>query len=602
MNPILRLARYGYPHRGPLIGAVVAMVIYAAASGGLAYLFKPIFDDVLANQTGLGWVVAAIIGFSITKGVGGYFSVYLMTDVGQRLVRDLRSNLFGHILGQSAGFFARHTTGRLMSRTTNDINQIQRVVAETLGDLLRESVTLVAYASVVFYYDARLALVCMTGAPIVVYPLVRLGQRVRRTSRRSQEELEQLSHITGEAFTGHRIIKAFSGELYEQQRFDGASQRLYRTNMKVTSSLSALPPLMEWLGAFGIVGVLWYGSSEIAAGELTSGEFTSFVAALLLMYGPIKKLSRVNANIQQAIAAAERVFEMLDTHTEVTDKPDAKPLAPLQKGIVFRDVSFSYTDERGQEVLTQVSFTVRLGQVVAIVGLSGAGKTTLVNLVPRFYDPTAGTILIDGVDTRDVTLVSLREQIGMVTQDTVLFDDTIGNNIAYASPTATAEMVLAAARAAHAHEFIVTLPDAYDTLIGERGQRLSGGQRQRLAIARALLKNSPILILDEATSSLDAESELLVQDALAKLMLNRTSFVIAHRLSTVRRADLIIVLDNGKVMETGRHEELLATKGSLYAKLYSLQLFDRSGVDEAVPFVQDDQQPQDPALGTDRDS
>ena len=602
MNPILRLARYGFPHRGPLAGAVVAMVIYAAASGALAYLFKPIFDEVLTDQTGLRWVMVAIIAFSVFKGIGAYFSVYLMTDVGQRLVRDVRSDLFGHILWQSAGFFAERTTGGLMSRTTNDINRIQQVVAETLGDFLRESVTLVAYAALLFYYDARLALVCMTGAPIVVYPLVRLGQRVRRTTRRSQEELEHLSHMTAEAFTGHRIVKAFSGEPYEQQRFDRASQRLYRTNMKVTSSLSVLPPLMEWLGAFGIVGVLWYGSGQIAAGDLTPGEFTSFVAALLLMYGPVKKLSRVNANLQQAIAASERIFETLDTHTEVIDKPDARRLAPLQTGVAFREVSFAYADRHGHEVLTRVSFTVRAGQVVAIVGLSGAGKTTLVNLVPRFYDPTAGAILIDGVDTRDVTLASLREQIAMVTQDTVLFDDTIRNNIAYASPTATSEAVEAAARAAHAHEFVVTLPERYDTVIGERGQRLSGGQRQRLAIARALLRNSPILILDEATSSLDAESELLVQDALARLLLNRTSFVIAHRLSTVRRADLIIVLDHGQVMETGRHEELLAKEDSLYAKLYSLQLFDRSGIDDTPPLAEDAGQPPVPGGSDDGNS
>ena len=583
MNPVLRLCRYAYPHRGRLTAAVVAMVFYAAASGALAYLFKPIFDDVLPNQTGFGWVAGAIIGFSICKGIAAYFSAYLMTDVGQRLVRDLRGQLFQHILGQSAGFFALRTTGALMSRTSNDISRIQQVVAETLGDLLRESVTLVAYASVLFYYDARLALVCMTGAPIIIYPLVRLGQRVRRTTRRSQEELEYLSHITHEAFSGHRIVKAFAGEPYEQQRFDQAAERLYRTNMKVTSSLAALPPLMEWLGAFGIVGVLWYGSREIATGQLTSGEFTSFVAAMLLMYGPVKKLSRVNANIQQAIAASERVFEILDTHSEATDKPDARPLAPVRESIEFRDVSFGYGDGGDDAVLDRVSFEVRAGQVVAIVGLSGAGKTTLVNLVPRFYEVTGGAITIDGIDIREVTLASLRSQIGIVTQDTVLFDDSVGRNIAYASPAASQEMIEVAARAAHAHEFIAALPEGYDTLIGERGQRLSGGERQRLAIARALLKNSPILILDEATSSLDAESELLVQDALAKLMLNRTAFVIAHRLSTVRRADLIIVLDRGRVKETGRHEELLTKPGSLYAKLYSLQLFDRSGFDDWAP-------------------
>ena len=575
MNPVLRLARYALPWRWRLGGAAIAMAVYAAAAGGLAYQFKPIFDNVLPNQAGLTTVAVAILGFSIIKGVGAYFSVYLMTSVGERLVKDLRCELFGHILAQSADFFAQRTTGGLMSRTTNDINRIQQVASQTVGDLLRESVTLVAYASLLFYYDARLALVCMTGAPIVLYPLVRLGQRVRRTTHRSQEEQERLSHITAEAFSGHRIVKAFAGEPYERERFDQASVRLYQTNMKVTSTLSVLPPLMEWLGAFGIVGVLWYGSREIALGQLSSGEFTSFVAALLLMYGPIRKLSRVNANMQQAVAASERVFDMLDTHGEARDAPDAGPLEPLREEITFSDVSFTYADG-GDVVLDRVSFSVRAGQVVAIVGLSGAGKTTLVNLVSRFYEPTSGTIRIDGVDIRDVTRASLRRQIGIVTQETVLFDDTIANNIAYASREAAPEMVEAAARAAHAHEFIVTLPDGYDTVIGERGQRLSGGQRQRLAIARALLKNSPILILDEATSSLDAESELLVQDALAKLMLNRTSFVVAHRLSTVRRADLIIVLDQGRVMEQGRHEELLARADSLYAKLYSLQLFDRS--------------------------
>ena len=582
MSSAVRLWRYAVPHQRRLFQAAGAMAVYAAASGGLAYQFKPIIDEVLPSQSGLAAVFIAILGFSVLKGLGAYFSVFLMTDVGERLVRDLRGELFGHILSQSAGFFSRHTTGSLMSRTTNDINRIQQVASQTVGDLLRESVTLVAYVSLLVYYDARLALVCVTGAPLVVYPLIRLGQRVRRTTRRSQEEQAHLSHITAEAFSGHRIVKAFGGEAYERQRFDRAADDLYRTNMKVTSTLSVLPPLMEWLGALGIVAVLYYGSNEIASQELTSGEFTSFVGALLLMYGPVKKLSRVNASIQQAIAASERVFEILDTHNERHDRPGARPMAPLRDAITFAQVSFAYGDGDPTEVLRDVSFTVRVGQVVAIVGLSGAGKTTLVNLIPRFFDPTGGSITVDGVDVQDVTLSSLREQIGMVTQETVLFDDSVANNIGYAAPQASREMVEAAARAAHAHEFIASLPDGYDSLIGERGQRLSGGQRQRLAIARALLKNSPILILDEATSSLDAESELLVQSALAKLMMNRTSFVIAHRMSTVRRADMIIVLDHGRVVERGRHEELLEQTASVYAKLYSLQLFDRGGDDDVL--------------------
>ena len=581
MSPAVRLWSYAVPHRGRLSAAAVAMVVYATASGGLAYQFQPIIDDVLPRQSGLATVFVAIIGFSILKGVGAYFSVYLMTDVGERLIRNLRGQLFSHILGQSAGFFSRHTTGSLMSRTTNDINRIQQVVSQTVGDLLRESVTLVAYASLLVYYDARLALVCVPAAPVVAYPLIRLGQRVRRTTRRSQEEQAHLSHITAEAFSGHRIVKAFGGEAYERNRFDRVADELYSTNMKVTSTVSVLPPLMEWLGALGIVLVLYYGSNEIASQDLTPGEFTSFVGALLLMYGPVKKLSRVNASLQQAMAASERVFEILDTRSERRDRQGAKPMAPLRDTIEFDRVSFGYGDPDPNEVLRDVSFTVRAGRVVAIVGLSGAGKTTLVNLIPRFFEPTSGSITVDGIDIRDVTLSSLRNQIGIVTQETMLFDDSVANNIGYAASQATRERIEAAARAAHAHEFIADLPNGYDTLIGERGQRLSGGQRQRLAIARALLKNSPILILDEATSSLDAESELLVQSALTKLMMDRTSFVIAHRLSTVRRADMIIVLDHGRVVEIGRHEELLDRPDSVYAKLYSLQLFGRE-IDDSM--------------------
>ena len=587
MHPMLRLSGYALPHRGRFSVAVGAMMVYAVASGGLVYLFKPIFDDlllaVIPDRSRFVTVVTAIVGFSLAKGLGAYFSTYLMTDVGQRLVRDLRNELFGHILGQSAGFFSQQTTGGLMSRMMNDITRIQQVVSETLGDLLRESITVIVLAGLLVFIDPRLALVSIICAPLVVYPLIRLGRRVRRTTRRTQEEMEHLSHITVEAFSGHRIVKAFSAERFEHDRFNRASESLYRITMKVTSTLSVLPPLMEWLGALAVAAVLWYGMSRIGSGDMTAGDFTTFVGALLMMYGPVKKLSRVNANIQQAIAASERVFEMLDTHSEVHDRPQATPILPLRKNIVFKDVAFAYADSPSDVILQNLSFEVQAGQVVAIVGLSGAGKTTLVNLVPRFYDVTGGEILVDGIDIRDVTLSSLRAQIGIVTQDTVLFDDTIANNIAYALPDSERGRVEAAARAAHAHEFIVRLSSGYDTMIGERGQRLSGGQRQRIAIARALLKDSPILILDEATSSLDAESELLVQDALAKLLLNRTSFVIAHRLSTVRRADAIIVLDEGRVCEIGQHDELLANPNSQYARLYAMQLFGSTETEQKNP-------------------
>ncbi len=606
MRSLVRLARYAIPHRWRFGWAVAAMGIYAAASVALVTLIDPIFNDVLGPEGAAAgqsrfWVVAAalfgeaavaefrvaigsqfriialmILGLALAKGVGSFFSEFLMADVGQRLVRDLRNDLFRHTLGQSAGFFARHTTGGLMSRMMHDITRVQQVVTVTLGDLLRESITVFGLAIWLCFLDLRLALVAMSCAPLIIYLLVRLGQRVRRNTYRVQEELGRLSHVTAEAFTGHRIVKAFAAERFEGRRFARTAQRVYRITMKVTSTLSVLPPLMEWLGAFAVVGVLWYGTTRIEGGEMTAGGFTAFVAALLYMYGPIKKLSRVNAHLQQAGAAAERVFELLDTRSEVADRPSAGALPSLRSAISFRDVSFAYDDNTADPVLRGVSFDVEAGQVVAIVGLSGAGKTTLVNLLPRFYDVIDGAILIDGVDIRDVTLRSLRESIGIVTQDTVLFDDTIANNIAYAAPAADRAMVEAAARAAHAHEFIAALPSGFDTTIGERGQRLSGGQRQRIAIARALLKNSPILILDEATSSLDAESELLVQDALAQLMLNRTSFVIAHRLSTVRRADAIIVLDDGRVREIGRHEELLADPDSHYARLYAMQFFERT--------------------------
>jgi subfamily B ATP-binding cassette protein MsbA len=572
VNAFLRLLEYARPYRGRMLTALAAMLAYGIASAGLAYLIKPIFDDVLPNREQLGWVAMAIVIVYLVKGLGAFVSQYLMTDIGQRVVRDVRDRLFAHVLGQSAGFFARRSTGQLMSRITSDVQQVQQAASETIGDLLRETLALVGYAGLLFYYDARLALVVMTGAPLVVYPLVRLGQRVRKTTRRSQEEIEHLSHIAAEAFAGHRIVKAFGAEAKEASRFAAASQRLYRTNMKVTSALSALPPLMEFLGGLGMAAALWYGSRQIAADRLTTGEFTSFIAAMFLMYGPAKKLSRVNASLQQAIAASERIFELLDAHTEVTDRAGAAALPPLREQIEFRGVTFTYDDGDRRRILDAVSFSVRAGEVVAIVGLSGAGKTTLINLIPRFYDVTAGAILVDGVDVRTVTLASLRAQIGMVTQETVLFDDTLHANIAYGVPGATREQVVEAARTANAHEFIAAMPQGYDTRIGERGQRLSGGQRQRVAIARALLKDPPILILDEATSSLDAESEALVQDALASLMRNRTSFVIAHRLSTVRRADAIVVLERGRVREIGRHDELLARPDSVYARLHALQM------------------------------
>jgi subfamily B ATP-binding cassette protein MsbA len=581
VNSFFRLLRYAKPYKGRLAWAVLAMVIYAVASALVIYLIRPILDELLPNQQGLRTIAFSLIFLYFLKGVGSYFSGYLMEDVGQRVVMDVRDQLYGHILGQSASFFGRNAVGQLLSRVSNDVGQVQRAVSETAGDLARETLALIGYAVILFYIDPRLALVCLTGAPILLYPLVRLGQRIRRTARRSQEAQEHMSHVGAETFAAHRIVKAFGAEERETSRFRDALQRLYRTNMRVVRALSLMPPAMELLGGIGMAAALWYGSNEIATGRLTTGDFTTFLAAMLMMYAPAKKLSRVNANLQQAIAAAERIFEMLDTHTEVAESANAAPLPPFAQAIEFRDVTFAYEDVHPRAILRNVTLTVPAGQMVAIVGRSGAGKTTLVNLIPRFYDVSGGAITIDGHDLREVTLKSLRAQVGIVTQETVLFDDTIANNIAYGAPQATPAQIEAAARAAHAHEFVSALPEKYRTRIGERGQKLSGGQRQRLAIARALLKNAPILILDEATSALDTEAELLVQDALATLMLNRTSFVIAHRLSTIMRADAIVVLERGRIVEVGRHDELLTREG-VYASLYRMQLLEPKRVENPV--------------------
>jgi subfamily B ATP-binding cassette protein MsbA len=590
VNPLHRLFAYARPYRGRFIAALAAMVIYAAANAAVAYQIKPLVDSVLKGTVDFAWFAWFVIGGYFLKGLGGYFATFLMTDIGQRVVRDIRNQLFRHILDQSTGFFARTSSGSLMSHITNDVNQIQQAVSETLGDLLREGLSLIAFAILLFFMDWQLAMVTVFIAPLAIHPLVRLGKRIRRTTRRSQEELGHLTHVTAEAFTGHRIVKAFGAEAHEEARFRVAAHQLYRTNLKVTSTLAVLPSLMEMLGGAATVFLVWYGRRQILAEpqQLTEGEFMLFVVAALMMYTPIKKLSRVNASLQQAIAASEKIFAVLDTHSEVKERPDAVVLQGVRHAIEFQHVAFVYDDRPTKPILRDVSFRVAPGEMVAIVGLSGAGKTTMVNLLPRFYDVTSGAIRIDGVDLRDLTLASLRSKIGIVTQETVLFDESVGRNIAYGSSGASTADIEAAAKAAHAHEFIVGLSDKYDTRIGERGQTLSGGQRQRLAIARAILKNAPILILDEATSSLDAESELLVQDALQTLMRNRTSFVIAHRLSTVRRADQIIVLEKGRIVEVGKHDELLARPSSVYSKLYSLQAFEgrRPGQVRAHPTIQ----------------
>jgi subfamily B ATP-binding cassette protein MsbA len=546
------------------------MLLYGAASAGLAYLIKPVFDDVLIQHVNLGLVGSLIVILYAVKGLFSYFATYLMSWVGQRAVMDLRNRLYQHVIRQSVGFFKRMSTGTLISHITNDVEKIQQAVSEALGDLLMQSFALVGYGALLFYYDFWLAVVCLVTAPLAVYPLVTLGRKLRRITDTGLERWRDITNILHEAISGSRIVKAFRMEGFETERFETATARLFRSNMRITRVVSIMPPIMELVGGLGLAAAIWYGSRSISQEQMTTGEFTSFMAALFMMYTPVKKLSRVNATFQQALSAASRIFAVLDTEQEIQEAPDAVDIPPLAHQIEFREVQFAYDDGEGP-ALEKVNLVIEAGQVVALVGMSGAGKSTLASLVPRFYDPTGGAVLFDGVDIRKATFSSLRGQIGLVTQEVILFNDTVRNNIAYGLKTIADAEIRKAAAAANALEFIEALPQSFDTVVGEKGSRLSGGQRQRLAIARAILKNPPILVLDEATSSLDAESEALVQQALENLMVNRTTIVIAHRLSTVRRADQIVVIEDGRVQEVGRHDELIRRSSSLYRRLYQLQ-------------------------------
>jgi ATP-binding cassette, subfamily B, bacterial MsbA len=524
----------------------------------------------LPLQTDVGKVALTILVLYVIKGTCSYFSTTLVASAGQRAVTDLRNALYEHILNQSFRFLSRSSTGALMSHITTDVEKIQTAVSELAGDLLKEGLTVLGLLCVLFYMDWRLALVALIGMPLALVPLFRLGRRLRASNETSLRRWRDISEILQETISGFPVVKAFGMEGFETSRFRRAAARLFNVNMRITRTTAVLPPMMEAVGGVALVAALFYGSFSIRSGHLTPGSFASFLTALFAMYTPIKRLSRVNATLQAALAAGSRIFEVLDTHQEVKESPGAIVLPRLRQGIAYNSVGFRYADGEAS-VLRRVSFEAGFGEVVAIVGTSGAGKTTLVNLLPRFYDVTEGEILIDGVDIRQATLASLRAQVGLVTQETVLFNDTVRANIAYGLEDVDEARVESAARAAFAHDFILDLPRRYDTVIGERGSRLSGGQRQRIAIARAILKDPPILILDEATSALDAESERLVQRALHNLMKGRTTLVIAHRLATVRRADRILVLEGGEVPEVGRHEELLRKPGGTYSRLYDLQ-------------------------------
>ena len=597
-----RLLRYVRPHAGKLGVSVVLMAIVGLCHGLVAVLIEPVFDrvlnpdaphepirlielplttralvldDLLPSSLESVWtmVAVAILGVFVIKGLCDFFGNFLVNYAGLAGVRDLRNHVYSVVLNQSPAFFQTRHTGRLISALVNDIERIQVALSHILADLLRQGFIVVALLWVLIQTDWKLALVSLTVLPAVLIPTSRIGRRIRATTRRAQDDLGDLQQILTETISGNRVVKAFGMEAFEEGRFREAAQRLFRTSLRYVRQQAVTSPLIEVFGALTIVGLLTYVRRQVMADNMTAGEFTTFIVALLMLYQPVKRLNGIYNIFQQALGSSQRVFEYLAHPHDVKQADDAVELAPFARSIVFQNVSFAYPEHEHEPTLTDVDLSVNAGEVVAIVGPSGAGKSTLLNLLPRFFDPTEGRILIDAQDVRQATLSSLRDQVAIVTQETFLFDDTVRNNIAYGRPDVPVEAVQRAAQSAIAAEFIEAMPEGYETHLGERGHRLSGGQRQRISIARALLKDAPILLLDEATSHLDTEAEMLVQQALANLMQGRTVIVVAHRLSTIRSADKIVVLEDGKVVDIGPHDRLLG-RCAVYRRLFELQSVD----------------------------
>jgi subfamily B ATP-binding cassette protein MsbA len=554
------------------IPALICMLLFSATNGVLPFLVQHIFDDIFAqkNLAALQFLPWVIVGTFAFRGLVNFGSAYLIEYVGQRIVEDIRNALNAHLQSLSLSFFHRTPTGAILSRVTNDTSLVREALTQSSASMMKDATTLLALIIVAFMKDWFLALLAFIVFPVTILPLMGVYKKVRTSSRRGQGSLGNLTALLQETLQGNRVVKAFGMEAYERERFAEENRRLFRHSMKAGRMRAFVPPMVELVAACGIAAVVWYGGSSVISGERTQGAFVAFLTAMMLLYEPFKHLTRTNTAIQNGLAAAERLFEVLDEGNDVADRQDAQALAGMRQGIHFDNVSFRYQDDW---VLRHIHLTIRAGEVIALVGPSGGGKSTLSDLIPRFYDVSEGRITIDGQDIRDVTLQSLRSHIAVVTQFTFLFNDSVRNNIAYGTPLRPLEEIIGAAQAAHAHDFIMALPHGYDTVIGELGVRLSGGQRQRLAIARALLKNAPILILDEATSSLDTESERLVQAAIEQLMVGRTVLVIAHRLSTIQRADRILVLADGQIAEEGHHDELLS-RNAQYRRLYDLQFHD----------------------------
>lgn len=567
---LYRLYQVIQPYRFKLLVAMVSMICVAGFTGAQAYLVKDLLDKIFMekNIVYLKIMPLVLLAIFFTKGIFYYLYTFLLERVGQSVIRDFRMHVFNHIHKQSLSFFNVMPTGTLMSRIINDVSLLQQAVSNALVGSVRDFFQVVILLGVVFYMNWRLAMVSFIVLPIAAYPIVKFGKLFRRLSTRTQEEVAGVSNILHETITGSRIVKAFSRESYEGERFQRQVGKLFSLTLKDAKYRCLQHPLMEFIGGGAIALIIWFGGKEVIAGTATPGTFFAFLTALIAAYEPVKGVTRINSTIQQGMAAAARVFAILDIEPEIGDKKGAIVLPPFSSEIVFEQLTFRYNEET--PVLFNINLRVPAGEALAIVGPSGGGKTTFTNLIPRFLEIKEGRITIDSIDIRDVTVASLRRQIAMVTQQTILFNDTVRNNIAYGDLNASDEEIREAARAAYALDFVLALPNGFDTIIGEGGARLSGGERQRLSIARAILKNAPILILDEATSALDTESEREVQKALENLMKDRTTFVIAHRLSTIKNANRIIVIKDGKIVEEGTHDSLMAQKGD-YEALYNLQ-------------------------------